>query len=66
MKKGILMKLKILTASFAAAAAASGCVFHHEVKSEHDRDSRDRMEFAAQADAPTAKAAHANLPGRHD
>jgi len=57
------MTLKILTVSLAAAAA--GCVFHHEVKSGPERD---RLELSAQADGPAVKAesnaAYADAVGR--
>jgi len=46
------MTLKILAVSLAAAAAA-GCVFHHEVTSTPERD---RLEFSAQAGGPAVKA----------
>jgi hypothetical protein len=51
------MKLKIFIASL-AAMAATGCVFHHEVKSAPESD---RMEFAV-----GAKAAPADSIGRHN
>jgi hypothetical protein len=58
------MTLRIL-AVFLAAAAAAGCVLHHEVKSTPERD---RLEFSAQvgvlAIQVASDAAHTDAVGR--